>query len=119
MEKWIECYPIEDQRAKTITTILVELFARLGILDYLHSDQGRNFESTLLKETCKSLEIVMTHTTAYHPQRNALVECSNRTVLEMLRCYTEKSYDWEENLPLVLSHIELRNMQPLEYHLSN
>ena len=51
---------------------------------------------------CKSLGIKKTHTTAYHPQGNALVERSNRTVLQMLRCYTEKSYDWEEYLPLVL-----------------
>ena len=89
--KWIECYPMEDQRAKTITTILVELFARLGIPDYLHSDQGRNFESTLLKETCKSLGIVKTHTTSYHPQGNALVECSNRTVYECFDVILKKA----------------------------
>ena len=74
-----------------------------GIPEYLHLDQGRNFEFKLLKEMCKALEIIKTHTTAYHPQENALVERSNRTVLKMLRCYTEKkSCKWEESLSLVL-----------------
>ena len=100
--KWIECYPMKDQKAETITKFLVDVFARLGIPEFLHSVQGRNFESALLKETSKSLGIIKTHTTAYRPQGNALVERSNRTVLKMLLCYTEESYDWEENLPLVL-----------------
>ena len=82
--KWIECYAMKDQKAETITNILVDVFARLGIPEFLHSDQGRNFESALLKETCQSLGIIKTHTTAYHPQGNALVERSNRTVLQTI-----------------------------------
>ena len=66
--KWLECYPMPDQRAETITEILVDIISRLGIPEFLHSDQGRNFESRLLKETCKSLGIRKTHTTPYHPQ---------------------------------------------------
>ena len=100
--KWIECFPMKDQRAETITNLLVEVFSRLGMPEFLHSDQGRNFESSLLKETCKTLGIQKTHTTAYHPQGNSLVERGNRTVLQMLRCYVDKSHEWEEFLPLVL-----------------
>ena len=55
--KWIECYPMKDQTAETITTILVEIFSRLGVPDFLHSVQGRNFEAKLLQDTCKSLGI--------------------------------------------------------------
>ena len=100
--KWIECFPMKDQKAETITNLLVEVFARLGTPEFLHSDQGRNFESSLLKETCKTLGIKKTRTTAYHPQGNSLVERGNRTVLQMLRCYVDKSHEWEEFLPLVL-----------------
>ena len=75
--------------------LLVDLFARLGTSEFLHSDQGRNFESCLLKETCKSLGIKKTRTTAYHPQGNSLKERGNRTILQMLRCYVEKSHEWE------------------------
>ena len=93
---------MKDQTAETITTILVEIFSRLGVPDFLHSDQGRNFEAKLLQDTCKSLGIRKTHTTAYHPEGNSLVERSNRSILQMLRCYVEKSHEWETYLPLVL-----------------
>ena len=100
--KWLECYPMSNQKSETITEILIEIFSRYGIPEFLHSDQGRNFESQLLKETCRALGIRKTHTTPYHPQGNALVERSNRTVLQMLRCYVERNEDWEKYLQLVL-----------------
>jgi hypothetical protein len=69
---------------------------------YLHSDQGRNFESTILAETCKAFGIKKSHTTPYHPQGDGLVERSNRSVLQMLRTYVTKEEDWEQYLPLLL-----------------
>ena len=99
--KWLEAYPMENQKAETITNLLVQTFSRLGIPEYIHSDQGANFESGLVKETCRALGIRKTHTSAYHPQGNSLVERSNRTILQMLRCYVE-GWEWEKYLPLVL-----------------
>ena len=76
---------MKDQKAENITNLLVEVFARLGTPEFLHSDQGRNFESSLLKETYKTLGIQKTRTTAYHPQGNSLVERGNRTVVQMFK----------------------------------
>eukprot|EP00731_Ephydatia_muelleri_P004933 Em0002g1109a len=50
----------------------------------VHSDQGRQFESILLKEVCNLLQIRKTHTTPYRPQGNGMVERFNRTLLDML-----------------------------------
>ena len=100
--KWLECFPMTNQKTETITELLVETFSRIGIPEFLHSDQGRNFESHLLRETCNSLGIKKTHTTSYHPQGNSLVGRSNRTILQMLRCYVNKNDDWERYLYLVL-----------------
>ena len=100
--KWLEAYPMKNQKSETITNLLVQTFSRLGIPEYIHSDQGANFESALLKETCRALGIRKTRTSAYHPQGNSLVERSNRTILQMLRCYVEESWEWEKYLPLVL-----------------
>ena len=100
--KWLECYPMCNQKSETMTEILVEIFSRYGIPEFLHFDQGRKYESQLLKETSRALGIRKTHTTPYHPQSNALVERSNRTVLQMLRCYVERNEDWEKYLLLVL-----------------
>ena len=91
-----------NQKRETINELLVETFSRIGIPEFLHSDQVRNFESHLLKETCHSLGIKKTHTTSYHSQGNAMVEGSNRTILQMLRCYVEGNGDWEKYLYLVL-----------------
>ena len=49
MTKLTEAVPIPSQTAACIITELV--FSRYEIPDILHSDQGRNFESTILLQT--------------------------------------------------------------------
>ena len=42
--KWLECFPIPDQKATTVARKLVfEIVARYGAFRELHSDQGTNF----------------------------------------------------------------------------
>ena len=55
-----------------------------------------------MKQTLQAFGIVKSHTTAYHPQGDGIVECFNRSLLQLLRSYVEKEADWEQNLPLVL-----------------
>ena len=100
--KWPEAIPLPDQTAPRITAELVKFFSRFGLPDVLHSDQGRNFESTLLRETLEAFGIVKSRTTSYHPQGDGLVERFNRSLLQMLRAFVEKESDWERYLPLVL-----------------
>eukprot|EP00731_Ephydatia_muelleri_P005783 Em0003g31a len=57
---------------------------RFGAPDALHTDQGRNFESVLLKEVCQLLGVCKTRTTPYHPQPDGFVERFNRTLLNLL-----------------------------------
>ncbi|KHJ40552.1 hypothetical protein D918_09388, partial [Trichuris suis] len=47
--KWDEAVPTKNQMAATISSVLVEIFSRMGIPDILHTDQGANFESNLLR----------------------------------------------------------------------
>ena len=49
--KWAEALPMPDQTAERIARALIDIFSRFGIPEILHSDQGRNFESTILKKT--------------------------------------------------------------------
>jgi hypothetical protein len=56
--KWVEAYPLPDQKARTVAQVLVdEVFCRLGVPAVLHSDQGRNFESKVIQEVCKLMRI--------------------------------------------------------------
>ncbi len=49
--QWVEAYAIPDQEATTATSKLVdEMFCQFGIPEQLHSDQGRQFESDLVRD---------------------------------------------------------------------
>ena len=101
MTKWVEAIPIPNQTAATITRELTTVFCRYGIPDILHSDQGRNFESTILRQTVDAFGVTKSRTTAYHPAGDGLVERFNRSLLQMLRAYVDQN-DWEQYLPFVL-----------------
>ena len=66
--KWCEAFPTKDQKASTVADLLVsKVFSRFGPPLVLHSDQGSNFESSLMNENCDIMGITKTRTTAYHP----------------------------------------------------
>ena len=100
--KWVEAIPMPDQTSLRISTELVKLFSMFGCPSILHSDQGRNFESTILIQTLQAFGVTKSRTTAYHPQCDGMVERFNRTLLQLLRSYVDRQDDWEKYLPLVL-----------------
>jgi len=102
MTKWADAIPFPNQTACRITEELIKVFSRYGIPDILHSDQGRNFESTILSQTLEVFGICKSRTTAYHPAGDGLVERFNRSLLQLLRAYVQHHNDWEQYLPLVL-----------------
>ena len=54
--RWMEAIPVPNQEATTLAEKLVdEVFLRFSPPEQLHSDQGRQFESNLVKEVCKLL----------------------------------------------------------------
>ena len=63
----------------------------------LHSDQGLQFESEVIRQTCKLLRIDKSRTTPYHPQSDGLIERFNRTLLQMLAtCAETHPFEWED-----------------------
>jgi hypothetical protein len=48
-------YAIRNQEALALADILVSIFCRFGVLRELQSDQGRNFEPSLLQEVLQRL----------------------------------------------------------------
>ena len=83
--RWMEAYAIKNQEAGTVaTTLTEEFFYRFSSPLQLHSDQGKQFESELVAETCRLLGIAKKHTTPYHPQGDGLIERFNRTLLNIV-----------------------------------
>lgn len=63
--KWKEAFAMKDMEAVTVARLLVnEVICRFGVPDSVHTDQGKNFESTLIQEICQLLGIKKTRT---HP----------------------------------------------------
>ena len=96
--KWCEAFPTKDQKASTVAKVLISrVFSRFGPPTIIHSDQGRNFDSTIMHEVYSLMGIKKTRTTAYHPQGDGLVERQNRTLQEILDNFvSEHSNDWDQ-----------------------
>ena len=98
--KWVEAYPMKDMEAASVAACLYDFICRYGAPDFLHTDQGKNFESTLISDLCKLLGIVKTRTTPYHLQSDGMIERFNRTLLGMLSSgILEEERNWEQILP--------------------
>ena len=102
--KWTESFPMRNMEASTVAKIIVEeVIVRYGVPSYIHSDQGRQFESKLFQEVCDILNIKKTRTTPYHPQSDGMVERFNKTLVTMLSSYvSEHQRDWDKYIPYVM-----------------
>ena len=113
--RWADAIPLPDQTTKRISSELVKLLSIYGLPQVLHSDQGRNFESALLAQTLQAIGISKSHTSAYHPQGDGLVERLNRSLLQMLRTYVKCPEEREQFLllpPVLLVLIALLSTIP-------
>ena len=68
--RWPEAYAIVHQDAHSITSKLeTEYFSRYGAPYCIHSDQGANFESNLMREICNLYDIKKNKNNTVSPTR--------------------------------------------------
>ena len=98
--KYAQAYATRNQTARTTARVLYEnFFIHYGFPRRLHSDQGRNFESKMLRELCDMANIRKSRTTPYHPMGNGIAERFNSTLLNMLGTLDpKKKVDWKSHL---------------------
>nr|AAI39611.1 Zgc:162621 protein [Danio rerio] len=121
--KWVELFPMRHATAQTIATILrQEMLTRWGVPDFILSDRGAQFVSSLFTELCGKWNITPKLTTAYHPQTN-MTERVNRTLKSMIAGFVEDNHKtWDTYLPELRFALnsaiqESIGMTPAELHL--
>lgn len=69
--KLAQAYLCPNQSAKAVAKQLWDNFFRIyGFPERVHSDQGANFESSLISEMLQLAGVQKSHTTPYHPMGN-------------------------------------------------
>lgn len=95
---------MENHEANTVAYCFVTSFVCLhGIPKILVSDQGTEFLSKVMSDTCKLLKIQRINTSPYHPQANGALERSHRTLGDYLRHYVDKDQgNWDSYIPYAM-----------------
>lgn len=109
--KFAVTIPTPSQKARVVAKCLWDHFiVHYGFPERLHSDQGPDFESRMIKELCQVAGIHKVRTTPYHPRGNP-VERFNRTLLNMLGTLKDQEKSrWREFVkPLVHAYNCTRN----------
>jgi hypothetical protein len=119
--RYAQAVPTRDQTAKTTAKVLLDRFVNhYGLPRCLHSDQGAQFESHVIKQLCLMLGITKSHTTPYHAQGNAQTERFNSTLLSMLSCLPEEEKSrWKDQVTYVVhayncTHHESTGFSPFQ-----
>ena len=102
LTKWAEAIALPVQTGARITTEMVKIFSTYVPPQILHSDQCRNFESTMLSEALKAFVVEKSQRTPYHPQGDGMFERFNHSLLQLLQSYVKSKNDWECYLRLFL-----------------
>uniref|UniRef100_A0A3P8S9K2 Gypsy retrotransposon integrase-like protein 1 n=1 Tax=Amphiprion percula TaxID=161767 RepID=A0A3P8S9K2_AMPPE len=102
--KYTLAVPTRDQLASTVAQVLVvEWFSNFGVPARIHSDQGRNFESSFIQQLCNLYGIEKSRTTPYHPAGNGQCKHFNRTLHNLLHTLpVSRKRDWSSCLLQVL-----------------
>nr|XP_023659188.1 uncharacterized protein LOC111839473 [Paramormyrops kingsleyae] len=96
--RYAQAFSTKSQKASVVAKVLLEkYFVHYGLPARIHSDQGRDFESRLIREMLAILGIRKSRTTPYHPQGDPQPERFNRTLISMLGTLSrEKKRSWSQ-----------------------
>lgn len=97
--KFVRIFPMPNQKAETVMEALFHWVQELGVPERIHTDQGAQFESLMMQELYRKLDIHKTRTTPYHPESDGMVERFMRTLKDMMSKYIDsQGLEWDEGV---------------------
>ena len=88
---YAQAYPSAEESAVTTAKLLDQnFFQHYGYPEKIITDQGRNFDSDLIKTLCQLKGVDKVRTTPYHPQTDGKAERFNSTLMNMLGTMSDK-----------------------------
>ncbi len=113
--RWPEAIPLTSiTAADCARALFAGWVSRFGVPATITSDRGTQFMSALWAGLCRLLNIQHSHTTAYHPQSNGLVQRFHRRLKDALRARANAA-DWHDHLPWVLLGIRAAYREDSEF----
>ena len=98
--RYAQAYVTRLQTAPVVANTLWEkFFVHYGFPEKILPDQGRNFESNLIAELCKLVQIKKLRTTPYRPEGNGSCERFNRNLISMIGMLPEElKINWPQHV---------------------
>ncbi|GFV29223.1 transposon Ty3-I Gag-Pol polyprotein [Trichonephila clavipes] len=98
---WPEVIPTEDMLAETTARALLNgWISRFGTPVTITTDQGTNFQSSLMRELTNMMGSHGIHSASYHPQSNGMIERFHRHLKSAIISHEDTG--WTDILPIVL-----------------
>ena len=102
LTKYSAAIPLKTIDSVAIAVALAEnIICRFGCPRLIHTDQGSNFLSRIMKVFCRIFQIKQIKSTAFHPQSLGGLERSHHVFVEYLRHYCTM-YNWDQWLKFAM-----------------
>ena len=103
LTRFTELIPLKNKTAKECAAAIYDkIICRYTAPKVIISDNGLEFNNSLLNQLCEKFEVNKVNIMAYRPASNGLVERANKKILECLRLTIGQSDpNWDVRLPSV------------------
>ena len=117
--RYVSLVPIKDISARTVVdSLMVRWISYFGIPKIIHSDNGTQFRSSIMKELCHKLGVKQSFSAPYYHQGNGLVERTFRTAKDKLYATCKSNNQlWSQAIPYV--EICMRSSKTNKYNTSS
>ncbi len=87
LSKFLYCRAVSERTSRSSTQSLIDFMMTYGIPKQILSDNGQEFVSRILKETCDQLKISQISCTPNHPESNGALERSHACIKDYLKLW--------------------------------